>query len=173
MLSLHVARIRTAEERFDKIYRSDALPPDELYSLVGPVTVGFDIFKDKDIFRLRGRVATVLELPCSRCLEPFRWAVDEPFDLTYHPQSAAGAEGEVEIGEQDLGAAYYENEEIDLEQLIRERIYMSLPMKPLCVEACRGLCAQCGTNLNRETCECKPEWEDPRLAVLKQFRRES
>ena len=40
-------------------------------------------------------------------------------------------------------------------------------MKPLCREDCKGLCAQCGTNLNTDTCECAPVWEDPRLAALK------
>jgi uncharacterized protein len=173
MLSLNLAKIRTAQERFDKVYPPTALPPDEHYSIVEPIAVGFDIFKDKEIFHLRGRVATTLELPCSRCLEPFRWVVDEPFDLTYHPQSVNTGEGEVEIDDNDFGAAYYQNDEIDLEQLIRERIHMSLPMKPLCREECRGLCPQCGTNLNRDTCDCKPEWEDPRLAALKQLRKES
>jgi uncharacterized protein len=47
-------------------------------------------------------------------------------------------------------------------------------MKPLCVEACRGLCPQCGINLNTGTCTCDVRWEDPRLAALKSLvRRES
>jgi uncharacterized protein len=40
-------------------------------------------------------------------------------------------------------------------------------MKPLCAEACRGLCPECGTNLNSVTCSCRHEWVDPRLAALK------
>jgi uncharacterized protein len=40
-------------------------------------------------------------------------------------------------------------------------------MKPLCRDDCKGLCPQCGTNLNRETCTCSPKWEDPRLAALR------
>jgi DUF177 domain-containing protein len=43
-------------------------------------------------------------------------------------------------------------------------------MKPLCGEECRGLCPACGTNLNRGTCDCHREWEDPRLAVLKNIK---
>ena len=50
---------------------------------------------------------------------------------------------------------------------MREQFYLALPMKPLCREDCKGLCPQCGTNLNTGTCECRPEWEDPRLAALK------
>ena len=48
-----------------------------------------------------------------------------------------------------------------------EDFQVALPMKPLCSEACRGLCPECGTNLNRNDCGCAPKWEDPRLAELK------
>jgi uncharacterized protein len=50
--------------------------------------------------------------------------------------------------------------------MLREQFQLTLPMKPLCAQACRGLCPQCGTNLNRSQCACKPVWVDPRLAAL-------
>ena len=43
-------------------------------------------------------------------------------------------------------------------------------MKPLCSEDCQGLCPECGTNLNRGTCQCQRNWEDPRFAALKDLR---
>jgi len=66
-----------------------------------------------------------------------------------------------------MTTAFYENDEIDLAQLMREQFYLSLPMKPLCRADCQGLCVVCGTNLNRAMCDCKREWDDPRLAPLK------
>ena len=72
-----------------------------------------------------------------------------------------------EIQDDDLSTAFYEHDTIDLGQLMSEQFYLALPMKPLCKDACRGLCAQCGTNLNRETCGCSPAWDDPRFAALK------
>jgi uncharacterized protein len=45
-------------------------------------------------------------------------------------------------------------------------------MKPLCSEACKGLCPQCGTNLNRGSCECQNKWHDPRFEKLRVFRKE-
>ena len=81
-------------------------------------------------------------------------------------------EGEREIEEDDLTTAFYENDEIDLGQLMQEQFYLSLPMKPLCAGDCKGLCPMCGTNLNRGTCACDPQWEDPRLAALKALRGE-
>ena len=67
----------------------------------------------------------------------------------------------------NLTVAYYSDGHLDIGALLREQFQLALPMKPLCSAACRGLCVQCGTNLNRTECECAPAWEDPRLAPLK------
>ena len=167
MLALNLSKIRTAHERFEQVYQPGSLERTADFRVVAPVTLTFDIHKDKQLFRLAGRVQTTLELPCSRCLEQFEWPVDASFDLRYQPRTENTGEGEREIGEDDLTTAYYENEQIDLGQLMQEQFYLSLPMKPLCSEDCKGLCPVCGTNLNRETCSCRRDWEDPRFAALK------
>jgi uncharacterized protein len=174
MLALNLSNIRTAHERFEREYPSETL---ELrsgdFEVARPVRLAFDIYKDKQQFRLAGRVETTLRLPCSRCLEPFEWPVDAPFDLRYQPHSQNQGEGEREIEEDDLTTAFYEHDEIDLGQLMVEQFYLSLPMKPLCSDDCKGLCAVCGTNHNRSACACSTAYEDPRLAVLKALKRES
>jgi uncharacterized protein len=138
------------------------------------VHLRFDLFKKgSDRYRLTGTVDTILELPCSRCVEPYRLPVESAFDLEYQPQSANAGQGEIEVGEDDLSTAYYQDDAIDLGQLMREQFYLALPMKPLCREDCAGLCPVCGTNLNRETCGCKRDWEDPRFAALKALKRDS
>jgi len=167
---LNLNKIRTAHERIDEVYQPGALRgADSDYAVIEPVRLGFDIYKDKNKFRLAGRVQTTLELPCSRCVESFRLPVDSAFELRYHPQSENTGQGEREVGEDDFSTAYYQNDEIDLEQLMREQFELALPMKPLCRDDCKGLCPVCGTNLNRETCSCVRDWEDPRLARLKAF----
>lgn len=168
---LDLNKIHAPRERYEKVYPPEAFSADgESFRVVAPVSLAFDIAKDKDHFQLAGNVKTTLELPCSRCLEAFALPVDSTFDLRYQPHAhpaGSGHEAEREIEEDDLSTAFYDNEEIDLGQLMREQFYLSLPMKPLCRGDCRGLCSICGTNLNRGTCECKRDWEDPRLAVLK------
>jgi uncharacterized protein len=170
MLTLDLKRIRTPHERFERVYTREQLPNESDYAIVEPVALAFDIFKDQDHFRLAGDVKTVLELPCSRCLEPFRHGVDAHFDLRFQPHATNTGEGEREIEEDDLTTAFYEDDAIDLGQLMREQFYLSLPMKPLCRDDCKGLCPVCGTNWNRETCSCKRDWDDPRLAALKNLR---
>jgi uncharacterized protein len=172
MLLLNLAKIRAQQERFEQVYAPGAFAgPGQDFAVAAPVALAFDIYKDKDHFRLVGRVQTTLELPCSRCLEPFKSPVDAAFDLRYHPRSQNVGEGEREVEEDDLSTSFYEDETIDLGQLMREQFYLSLPMKPLCGEACNGLCPQCGTNLNRATCDCRRDWEDPRLAALKALKQ--
>lgn len=164
---LDLSRIRTAHERYERAYAPEAFASDrEMLSVAAPVSLAFDLYKDGDQCRLVGRVTTTIALPCSRCLEPFERPVDASFDLRYRPQAANAGAGERELHDGDLADAYYDDETIDLGQLMREQFLLSLPMKPLCRDVCLGLCPVCGTNLNRGACDCRREWEDQRFAAL-------
>jgi uncharacterized protein len=174
MVVLNLHTIKSPRERFERVYPLGSLAAgSDDFKVVAPVELAFDIFKAKDQFRLVGSVKTTVELLCSRCLEPFVTPIDATFDLRYQPQAAVDAPPQREVAEDDLTTAFYENDEIDLGQLIHEQFYLALPMKPLCQPDCKGLCPHCGTNLNRTTCDCQPSWEDPRLAVLKALKKES
>jgi uncharacterized protein len=172
---LDLRRIRTPSEnvRYERVYQPDAFAADDSFRVIAPVALGFDIHKDQQQFQLTGRIQTTLELPCSRCVEPFTWPVDSAFDLRYQPQAVntgPALDDEREIAEDDLSTAFYQNDEIDLGLLMREQFLLSLPMKPLCRTDCKGLCPVCGTNLNREACNCRRDWDDPRLDALRQLR---
>jgi uncharacterized protein len=177
-MRLDLSKIRTPHEHFERTFPPEAFGPapgtdagDVDFKVASPVKLAFEIYKDKSTFRLVGRTETTLGIACSRCLEPMVLPVEAPFDLRYQPHATNTGEGEREIEEDDLTTAFYENDEIDLEQLMREQFYLALPMKPLCSDTCQGLCPMCGTNLNRGTCDCKRDWNDPRLAALKELRR--
>ena len=169
-MQLDLSHIRKAEDHFEYTVGPSEVPQEgEAYQVVEPVHLVFDVHKDKDRFRLVGTVRSALELSCSRCLEPYRMPVNMAFDQRYLPHSKASGDVEVELEEDDLETGYYLNEQIDLNELLREQFYLALPMKPLCAEACRGLCPHCGANFNAETCACVAAWDDPRLAPLKKF----
>lgn len=171
---LDLTRYRRPLESFARTFQPQEVgEPDDAYRVVTPVDLAFEVHKDKDKFRLVGTVKAELELGCSRCLEPYRLAVDAPFDIRYLPATAAATEPEREIEEEDLETSYYRDDQIDLNELLREQFYLALPMKPLCQDECKGLCSQCGTNRNTGTCTCAPAWQDPRLAGLRALKRES
>jgi uncharacterized protein len=171
-MQLDLTRYRQPLTSFARTFEPhDVGDEGEAYRIAAPVDVALEIHKDKDQFRLVGRVRTELELACSRCLDPFRLPVDVPFDIRFLPAAQADAEDEREVAEEDLETAYYRDDRIDVNEVLREQFYLALPMKPLCREECRGLCPQCGTNLNTGACGCAPAREDPRLAALEQFRK--
>ena len=165
---LDLTRYRQPTAHFSRSFQPSELGTEgDVYKVVEPVDLSFEINNDKDRFRLIGDVRTTLELGCSRCAEAFRLPVDSHFDLRYWPIADASTEADAEIGDDDLETSYYSDDQIDLNELMREQFYLALPMKPLCREDCRGLCPQCGTNLNTGACGCTPTWEDPRFAALK------
>ena len=143
---------------------------DEDYEIVAPVHLVMDVRKERDAYRVAGHVETRLRLECGRCLEAFEIPVDSAFELRYVPLPAgspgADKHDDREVAEDDLTTAYYKDETLDLGELMYEQFVLALPMKPLCSDACKGLCPECGTNLNKGTCDCKPAWKDPRLAAL-------
>jgi uncharacterized protein len=160
------------DEHVDQTFQASELEAgaaaDDAYKVVAPVHLVMDVHKDADAYRVAGHVSTRLGLECGRCLEPFEISIDSPFDLRYVPEPAASAEGEErEVTEDDLTTSFYQDASIDLGELMHEQFVLSLPMKPLCTETCRGLCPHCGTNLNKGTCDCNPAWTDPRLEALK------
>jgi uncharacterized protein len=174
-MHLSLRSLPDAHEHIEKRFEPSLFPQGEedIFRVVSPVTLSFDIDRQEvGRYRLNGHVTGELELTCSRCLEPFTLPVTTDFDLRYVPQTENLGEGEREVEEDDLTTAFYADEQIDLGQLIMEQFHLALPMKPLCSETCKGLCPQCGTNLNTGSCACTATWEDPRLAVLKKLKTE-
>lgn len=161
---LELTTVRQPETSVDRTFAPDVFTDTEGFRVVAPSRLVAILHKDDDRFRLVGRVATAIEITCSRCAEPYTMTVAGPFELRYLPQALAGSK--TEDPDDDPTTAFYADDRIDLGQVVREQCYLALPMKPLCTPDCRGLCPHCGTNLNSERCACAPTWQDPRLAVL-------
>lgn len=170
-MRLDLSLIREAETGFDRRYEPGTCADGgEDYRVSEPVVLRAIVHRDQDRFRLVGTVQTVLQLGCSRCLELFALPVDAAFDLRYLPAAAVGAGstgGETEVETDDVSVTFYQDDQIDLGDLVREQFYLALPMKPLCRPECQGICPQCGANRNLDACRCETRWEDPRLAGLK------
>lgn len=146
----------------------------EEFRVVAPAHLKATVTKDAQKVRLVGRLQTTLEADCGRCLEPFSVPVNAAMDLMFlpdveQPGGDKDAGDEKEVREADVGVSYYKEETIDLGEAMRDEFYLALPMKPLCQPDCKGLCPVCGINRNRETCSCKAEWVDPRMAPLKKL----
>ncbi len=116
---------------------------------------------------VRGHVAGVLRLRCSRCLKDFDLDMNEEVDIELRPfldleRSAA----EVELETDDLDVEFFRGESLNIGHLVAEQIALAIPMKPLCMETCAGICPQCGGDLQKGPCECTHEAPDGRWSGL-------
>ncbi len=105
--------------------------------------------KSGEDYLLQGRLGGTLEAPCARCLEPARLTVEALVAVTFVP-----ADDDEDLGD-DADVIGFAGNEIDLSYEVRDELLLALPLKPLCQEDCRGLCAVCGGNRNTTLCECE------------------
>lgn len=117
--------------------------------------------------RVQGHVKVGLGSACGRCLEPAALHFDSDFDFFYRPAIKKGAHGEVHLEEGEIDISFYEGDGVELEDVIREYVLLAQPMRSLCQPECKGLCPQCGANLNRTECGCAPVPLDSPWAALK------
>jgi len=138
-----------------------------------PVHYRIDISRIADIIEVDGRLESTMALSCGRCLEHYSTPFTARFSLAFTrqlPDCVDEAGDEVELSADELGLTLLDADEIDLIEPLQEQVMMALPIQPLCSESCRGLCNQCGANLNIEKCDCVEPVFDTRFTALKDFK---
>jgi DUF177 domain-containing protein len=118
--------------------------------------------------RVKGHVAAPMEADCDRCLELAGIPIDSDFELYYRPVSD-DHEKETAIDGSESEVGFYEGEGLELNDVLREFVLLSLPMRWLCRADCKGICPQCGQNRNQSQCLCQAEAADDRWAALKEL----
>ncbi len=115
-----------------------------------------------------GHVHTQVRAPCRRCLKPVSVTLELDLEEEFRPSIdiVTGAMLPLADGE-DQATRIDARHVLDLTEVVRQGLLLALPMSALCSTACRGLCPNCGADLNEDRCDCQQEEEDPRLAVLR------
>jgi uncharacterized protein len=148
------------------------------FACAEPVRGHLTFTNSGNLLLIDGSVRTVVELPCDRCLEPARLPtevkIEERFALeeVLHPRLPSEEEVEFDntlatVIHLDAGRPI-----LNLDELLRQQVVMNLPIQILCDPQCRGLCAQCGANLNLAACNCETEVADSPFAELATLLRE-
>jgi uncharacterized protein len=126
-----------------------------------------EVHKIADNVQVHGRIYGSIGVPCARCLARALVDLSGPIRMTY-TRDEEMAEAELESIDDDVDFSVYDGEEIDLGELFREQILLAIPMTPLCREECKGLCSQCGKDLNEGPCDCDRQGPaDARWSALK------
>jgi len=118
--------------------------------------------------RVRATYRGNFEVLCARCVEPVAVPLAGEFDLLFRPENADAEAGERAITEDETEIGYYGKSGLELEDVVREQVLLSLPGRTLCQAECKGLCAHCGQNLNVKSCDCAESAgnHDPRWSAL-------
>lgn len=136
--------------------------PEEFRESGGAVDVELHLVKKKESrIEVQGDLRVGLTLQCDRCLASY------PFDLAGSVQLIVEVPDAsrhwrvqdlaVEGAASDLDTLQVNEPVVDLEDILRQQLYLGLPAKQLCREDCRGLCTHCGSNLNIGQCGCHDE----------------
>jgi uncharacterized protein len=123
------------------------------------------VFTDPGFF-LRARLSYEQTLSCNRCLKPIVEPTRADVELVIVVESQPEAESEHALHEQDLGQLYIDKEMLETDPILIEQLQLNVPMKPLCREDCKGLCRECGADLNDGPCSCAGPKVDARWASL-------
>ncbi len=125
-----------------------------------PVRVVGEITARAGVVQLSVRAKFDFHGRCDRCLTPFTRSYDLPLEHTLVTSLE---------NEENDDFILLEQEQLNLAELVEADMLLELPYKSLCREDCRGLCPQCGKNLNEGLCGCRSQSVDPRLEVLRQL----
>jgi uncharacterized protein len=114
-------------------------------------------------------LSAVSDETCSRCLEPLQlsYGVDFQEEFAQTVDANTGAR----LSPPDDAFTIDERQVLDLNEAIRQYRLASRSMQPLCKPDCRGLCPDCGANLNLGPCACPIKSADPRWQGLTELRR--
>jgi DUF177 domain-containing protein len=116
--------------------------------------------------RLKGRYAGQFQVPCARCIEPVEISLSGDFDLIFRPVGADAGAPERSISASETEIGYYQEDSLSLEDVLREQVLLSLPVRTLCKSDCKGICPRCGANRNTQPCSCEEGSSDSRWEAL-------
>jgi uncharacterized protein len=119
--------------------------------------------------RIQGHLKVRMQAECDRCLGPAEFPIDSDFDLFYRPAQRAGYEEDVEIDEGESEVAFYDGGGVELKDILREFVLLSLPMQRICRDDCHGICPVCGQNRNVVSCHCESKKADDRWSALQKL----
>lgn len=139
-----------------------------------PVKTRLRVFRIGDIIEVEGLFETAIRLVCGRCLKEFETQLASEIALTYTRENPALMEDlsrdEIELSPEDAGLMTFSGDRIDLREGVQEQVVMALPLRPLCHENCKGLCPQCGADLNNGDCGCDQAPANTQFSALKKLK---
>jgi uncharacterized protein len=142
--------------------------PETEFRRIAPVSAELALNRKGDSrVEVQGFLSSKVQLVCDRCLGGYDFAVDVKFHLVLEVATEESWQiKDLECSSTDLDIIQLVEPEVDFGDILRQQLYLSLPDKRICSEDCKGLCSQCGGDLNKADCGCTKEIKISPFAVL-------
>jgi uncharacterized protein len=166
MIDIHVAQLLQAPQGTFRRYSLEE-PAEALDepTVVGPVRGEASLLRTGRGILADCQFATELLAECARCLEEAVVTVADRFQEEFVPSVDVRTGATIEDADDTFRIG--EDHVLDLGEAIRQHVLMAAPLRPLCRADCRGLCAECGVNLNSTVCQCAPSPESSPFGALR------
>lgn len=149
---------------FDGEVKTDSINENIVeFEIIEPIKYKGKIFKVDGSYLINADINYKYETKCDRCFETTIKEMTTSLSAKLEDCGKQYEDNEFD----DI--IYYKKGILDLDEYILMEVASSLPMKTLCDENCRGLCPECGIDLNKESCTCQDDYIDPRFEQLKDF----
>ena len=170
-MRIELANLEDGKGSFANSYQpADLNPIDEQVSLRAPANVSVKVRLSGQELFVTGRLEAAAQVECDRCLKPVEVDVDSDFSLEYITGKDYESSQTAELGEEAMAISVFDGESIDVDEIVREQLLLAVPSRRLCRDDCKGICPECGTDLNSGSCNCKSNYVDPRWAALKNLK---
>ena len=170
-MRIELENLEGSKGDFAHVYQPEDLNPvDERVSLTAPVAVNGKIRLSGIQVFVSGHVETRAQVECDRCLKPVELPVSTDFSLEYISDSDYETSQAAELTEAEMSVSVFDGQAIDVDEIVKEQILLTVPTRMLCREDCKGICPQCGIDRNTGECNCVTEEIDPRWAALKNLK---
>ena len=171
-MRIELEKLEGGRGDFAHFYHPDELNPvDERVTLAGAAEVKGRVSRTGDGVAVNGHVETRVQLECDRCLKPVELPVSADFALEYITEADYESSSAAALNEEEMSVSVFDGESIDVDEIVKEQILLAVPARTLCREDCKGICPECGIDLNTVQCDCAAEEVDPRWAALKSFKK--
>lgn len=144
-----------------EISKEKAIINSSEFKIVSPIIYNGSIYKIEGYYSINLNIIYEYETKCARCLKQTVKKLKTSFD------GKLVEEGNNKDVLEDDNIVLYSNNFLDIDKYVLSEISSSLPMKTLCTDKCKGICLKCGTDLNKNNCDCIEDNTDPRFEKLK------
>lgn len=124
-------------------------------------------YRKDDAYGLRGDMVARVDSSCGRCGVTVHLTLEQNFHYQVLLKEEPLVESEYECTNENFDLLYLAEPFIETKDVLSEQFVLALPVQMLCAEDCKGLCDQCGTNLNRKSCNCGEISKNSPFAILK------